>query len=381
MGEPSYTGLTWDHPRGFRALQAAASLAAPDHGLQIEWAIQPLEGFESEPIAELCARYDLVVLDHPHLGDAIEAGCLVSIESILGGALVSELEQASIGQSLASYQWDGQTWALPLDAASQVIAFRPDRLAFAPQTWAAILELPQELGIALSLAGPHCLLTLFSILTALGHPPGSNGSDTLVDEQAGLSALDLLRILYARRVERLDGLNPIGILNAMSRSDDVSLCPLVFGYVNYARPTEGLHALAFADAPRIAVNGRRGSILGGTGIGVTQRCQVTPQLVTHLQWLLSEAGQRIFIPSHDGQPSRRSAWYDPEVNKQWGDFYRATAATLEQAHVRPRIAAYVPWQNEASARLREVLAADNGDHAIIAWINESYSQLAKGGRP
>lgn len=381
MSEPSYIGLTWDHPRGFRALQAAANLVAPDQGLQIQWAIQPLEGFESEPIAELCARYDLVVLDHPHLGDAMEAGCLVSIESVLDSALVSELEQASIGQSLASYQWEGQTWALPLDAASQVIAYRRDRLASPPQTWAAVLELPKELGIALSLAGPHCLLTLFSILTAMGHPPGENGAEALVDEQAGLSALDGLRKLYARRVERLDGLNPIGILDAMSRSDDVSLCPLIFGYVNYARSGEGTRALAFADAPRIAASGRPGSILGGTGIGVTRRCQVTPQLVTHLQWLLSEAGQRIFIPGHEGQPSRRSAWHDPEVNRQWGGFYQATAATLEQAHVRPRIAAYVPWQNEASARLRESLAAGKGDHAMVAWINQSYSQLAKGGQP
>lgn len=44
-----WQGLTWDHPRGYAALQAAANQT----GL-IDWHTHSLEGFESAPIAQLC---------------------------------------------------------------------------------------------------------------------------------------------------------------------------------------------------------------------------------------------------------------------------------------------------------------------------------------
>src|SRR3546814_11047065 len=61
-------GLTWDHPRGYNALAAAAATRTDG---ELGWDKQPLEGFEAHPIADLCARYDLVVLDHPHVGEEI----------------------------------------------------------------------------------------------------------------------------------------------------------------------------------------------------------------------------------------------------------------------------------------------------------------------
>jgi len=110
--------LTWDHPRGYNALAAASKL--PDviaAGLDIHWDKQPLEGFESHPIADLCARYDLVVLDHPHVGEAMSGDCLLSLEDVFGSETVAELAKASIGPSLTSYRFAGKHWALPLDAA------------------------------------------------------------------------------------------------------------------------------------------------------------------------------------------------------------------------------------------------------------------------
>lgn len=47
--------LTWDHPRGYNALAAAARLPeAAVSSLEILWDKQPLEGFESHQIADLC---------------------------------------------------------------------------------------------------------------------------------------------------------------------------------------------------------------------------------------------------------------------------------------------------------------------------------------
>ena len=83
MTPPAYRGLTWDHPRGFRALEAAAEGVDPARdGFSLTWDRHSLEGFEERPIREQCDLYDLVVLDHPHVGEAVAADCLVPLEEL-----------------------------------------------------------------------------------------------------------------------------------------------------------------------------------------------------------------------------------------------------------------------------------------------------------
>jgi multiple sugar transport system substrate-binding protein len=146
---------------------------------------------------------------------------------------------------------------------------------------------------------------------------------------------------------------------------------LVFGYVNYAAPALAC-PLRFTDAPRAVTGGRPGSTLGGTGIGISRRCDVSPGLIRHLTWLMGEAAQTGFIPAHGGQPSRRSAWQDDAVNAAGGDFYRGTAATLEAAWVRPRHSGYVAFQSGASALIREALAARTPAGRLLAALQDLY---------
>src|SRR3546814_9353330 len=94
----------------------------------------------------------------------------------------------------------------------------------------------------------------------------------------------------------------------MAAHDDVALCPLIYGYVNYAAPASGTKPIAFTDAPRETADSAPGSTLGGTGIGISARCAVTPGLIHHLRWLMSDAGPRGLIPAPADQPSRRPAW-------------------------------------------------------------------------
>lgn len=368
---PHYRALTWDHPRGFRALHAAAAVVAPRQGLSIAWDKQPLEGFESHPIADLCARYDLVVLDHPHVGEAVEAKCLIPLEDVFGADELAALGEATIGPCLSSYRYAGKHWALPLDAATQVMAYRPD-LIDPVETWSDMAVLSQLGGVALSLAGPHAALSFFSICSALGEPPAEADPAVLVSEQLGAEAFELLADIYAHAERSTLGLNPISILGHMAQHDDVCLCPLIYGYVNYARPVSTERQVLFANAP--TAGGRAGSTLGGTGIGISTRCQITPQLLVHLRWLLSDDAQHDFIPAHDGQPSRRSAWHDPVVNAEWGDFYSVTAPTLEAAYVRPRYAGYISWQAVASAYLREALDAGLSGRVVARELNWMHVQ-------
>lgn len=374
MTAPHYLGLTWDHPRGFNALAAAAAGLDPAV-LTIAWSRQPLEGFESHPIDDLAARFDIVVIDHPHVGEAVAKDCFVPLEDLFSEAEIAGWAGATIGPCLTSYRYAGRHWALPLDAATQVMACLPERLdADIPKTWAAVTDLAARMPVALSLAGPHAILSFMSLCVALGEPPASRDPGELISAETGLAALDILAGLAATTPAWTRSLNPIGLLEAMARGEDLALVPLVYGYVNYAAPADpGRRTVRFSDAPVIEAQGRPGSTLGGTGIAVSRRAEVTPALLDHLRWLMSSKAQVSFIPAHDGQPSRRDAWAHDAVNAAWGGFYRETAATLEAAWVRPRFDGYIPFQTKASAILREALDQRAPAASTLQRLQDTYA--------
>lgn len=376
----TWKGLTWDHPRGFNALDRAAREAREQGTLSIFWETQPLEGFESAPIADLCARYDLVVLDHPHVGEAVEAGCLYSMEEIFGPDLLTSLEQDTVGPCLSSYRFAGKHWALPLDAAAQVMALRPDLLPGSPpRLWDEVMALVDSgVPVAASIAGPHAILSFLSICAALGEPPAVADPDQQVSRETGRKAYALLARIVQSMPDEARPLNPIGLLELMAREDSVALCPLVYGYVNYSQPADGVTPLQFHDAPRIAGGVPKGT-LGGTGIGISRRCDPDKALKDHLLWLMGQQAQCRFVPAHDGQPSRRDAWRDTEVNAAAGNFYLNTIDTLENAYVRPRHAGYIGFQTAASAELRA--AFENGTPAddVLDRLQKLYSASRNGG--
>lgn len=362
MSVPRYRGLTWDHPRGYNALAAAARRA---DALDLAWDTQPLEGFESHPIADLCARYDLVVLDHPHVGEAVASDCLTPIEDLFAAEEISTWGEAVAGPSLTSYRYAGRHWALPLDAATQVMAYRRATVAAPPERWLDLPRFAAQHEVALSLAGPHAILSFQSICGALG---AARAGERFVDRDVAREAYAIMTALTGDVTVRAQALNPIAMLAAIERGEGIDLCPLIYGYVNSA--TRGV---GFADAPA-GPDGRIGSTLGGTGIGISRRCDVTPALLDHLRWLMSEPVQRGFIPQHDGQPALRAAWRDAAVNAATGNFFADTLATVEAALLRPRHDGAIAFQGAASARLRAALLDATPADAVLEDVETLYRQ-------
>jgi multiple sugar transport system substrate-binding protein len=375
-----YLGLTWDHPRGYSALAAAATRL---DGFALTWMKQPLEGFEAHPIADLCARYDLVVLDHPHVGEAVASKCLQPLEALFSADEIAGLQADTIGPCLSSYRYEGQHWALPLDAATQVMAYRADLIeGGAPVTWDEVIALSERAPVALSLAGPHAALSFQSIATAFSEPPANRDPELFVSAETGEVVLDVMARLASRSPSIVRALNPIGILGHMAKSRDVALCPLIYGYVNYASPTQpGVAPISFANAPRAVAGGRPGSTLGGTGIGISTRCKPSEDLLNHLRWLLSEGAQSVFIPSHDGQPSRRSSWHNAAVNERWNNFYEHTAETLEEAYVRPRFNGAIAFQTRCSQLIRDGLVERRAHRAVLSDVQSVYAAAFAASRP
>ena len=374
MTASSYRGLTWNHPRGHVALERAAEQARAQ-GLSLQWERQPLEGFESHPIEELARRYDIIVLDHPHIGDAVQADCLQPLEALFDGATLAAWQAQSIGRTFESYRYAGEHWALPLDAASQVAACRSDRLDGPPPvTWSETIAFARRHPVALSLAGPHALLTFFSISAAHGDVPAASDAGDLFAGDGAAEAWELLRELHALSFKGWAHCNPIGLLEALARgAAEAVYCPLVFGYVNYAVATGERRAISFHDVPA-GPYGRLGSVLGGTGLAVSRHAVVNEALRIHLAALLSPAMQRDFIAFADGQPSARAAWSDARVNAACGNFFAQTQATLERAVVRPRHPGYVPFQTAASEVVRDALAREMPALKLLASLQLLYRQ-------
>ncbi|WP_291045508.1 extracellular solute-binding protein [Herbiconiux sp.] len=376
-----YRGITWDHPRGRNALEAAARSVVGSGGLRIDWSAHSLEHFESHPIDDLAANYDLIVLDHPHLGEALEKHSLQPLDAVVGAARIERWSRESVGPSFDSYSADGYQWAVPLDAATQVAVHSTALLPASdvPTTWFEVeaLALSGDAPVALSLAGPHAFLSFASIAVALGEEPGRHPGEQLISAETGAQVLELMRSIASRAPSGADAQNPIALLERLSgagagasgsvASGDIAYIPLVYGYVTYSSPT-----VRFADAPTGTPGGRRGSTIGGTGLAVSARAEVTPALVDHIDWLMSGEAQRRFIPQHDGQPSARSAWEDAEVNAASHDFYRATLRTIDESWVRPRYSGYIPFQSLASAIVRDVLAEELSVEAGLSALQNAF---------
>jgi len=367
-----YRGLTWDHPRGRLALERAAETATDAAGGRlIEWDVQPLEGFEANPIESLAERYDVIVLDHPHLGDAIAAEAIRPLDTLFPADFLAEVARAAVGPSADSYTIDGRLWALPLDAATQVAVSVPELVPSSPRTWAQVADLARVAPVGLSLAGPHAFLSFASVCVALGSEPSVVPGAGFIDPAVGERALAMLTRIARTLPPGSAELNPIGLLERMRRDRDIACIPLIYGYVTY---TTGPHALRFDDAPSLEFGSRRGSTIGGTGIAISSRCVPDDALLTHLAGLLDPEYQRTRIPADAGQPSLRSAWTDDAVNAASSSFYRRTIATIEKSWVRPRVPGFIPFQAAASAVLREAIL--DGRPGAVDHVNDLFDRLA-----
>src|ERR1700729_1046057 len=94
-------GMTWDHPRGFDPLVASAQVWREQTGVEVLWERRSLQDFESFPIQTLARQYDLIVIDHPHVGQITREKCLLPLD----GPAHTARTQHFVGASFDSYVW------------------------------------------------------------------------------------------------------------------------------------------------------------------------------------------------------------------------------------------------------------------------------------
>ncbi|SDA10674.1 multiple sugar transport system substrate-binding protein [Sphingomonas sp. NFR15] len=358
-------GMTWDHPRGFDPLAAASALWEQQTGETIAWDRRSLQDFETYPVEDLAQRYDLIVIDHPHVGEIAESGCLIALDEAVEPAALAAIAAGSIGGSYESYRWARHQWALPIDAAAQVQAWVPSRIAAPVADWTDLTALALAGRAALPLRPPHSLMSLFTLCGLTGVRLDATG-ETLFPPEAA-RAFALLERFAAALDPCVYDMDPIALLEEMARPGaTLAVAPLIYGYVSYAMPGFRSETIGFADVPTLE-HGPSGSALGGTGIAVSARGRDPAAAVRFATWIAGGAVQRDVIATHGGQPAHAAAWDADAANAATREFYRATRATLDAAWLRPRHRGYMAFQHLASQRLNLALQRqESADEAIMA---------------
>lgn len=370
-------GMTWNHPRGYDPMVACSRLWEEQTGISITWDKRSLQDFETYPVEDLARAYDLIVIDHPHVGQITRENCLAPLDVPEKAAEAEGLRAGSVGASFPSYHWQGRQWGLPIDAATQVQAFRPDLLSAAPARWEDVLGLARDGRVLLPLRPPHSLMSFYTLAANLGTPCSVEG-DRLIAPEAGEAAFEALREMAAFVPATCFEMDPIAVLETMADDGSAFSCaPLIYGYVSYAVAGFRKKRIHFCDIPSAGESGPAGSALGGTGIAVSAFSASPREAIDFAYWLASGHVQKGLYAASGGQPGHAAAWEDETVNAATADFYRATRATLEAAWVRPRHDGYMPFQQSASDRVNRGLLEKHAAVEVVADLNRLFRESFK----
>ncbi len=362
---PKLIGMTWDHPRAFDSLVAASAEYEARTGVAITWEKRSLQAFADVPIDRLARTYDLIILDHPHVGQIAESGCLRPLPAMPASA--------SLGGSVECYHWRGQSWAWPVDAACQMAVIRPDLATGFPACWEQVMG---PGGADFRLLTPLKPVDAFDMMLTLvasrGEVALAASPDEFCSRDNGLLALTVLKRLFRLGPAEAAGWNPIQVLEILSESDDFAASPCLFGYINYARPGFRRHALSYVDLPVFDGIGARRAILGGAGIGVSALRGQGDAAQDFAAWVTSAPVQSGVYLANEGQPAHLAAWQARRHDPAHAGFLDGGFETIRTAWTRPRDQWFLHFVDEICEIFPDFFLRDQDEAAFLDRLNALY---------
>ena len=362
---------------GTAGRQQSPPIARVHPDVQIVWDRRSLYEFGEGQLEDVLRRYDLIIFDHPFVGDVAAAGLMVPFDAYLSEAEGRRFEADSVGASWRSYQALGRQWALPIDAAAQVAAYRPDLFAAyaerLPTSHDELFDLARRvrrdgkwIGLPLIPTDAMCLVLSF----AMGRGDAIGADGAFLPRESVERIVGELREFAALAHPRSREWNPIRCYDHIVTHDDVVYVPYAFGYVNYASRREP-PLLAFGDIPN---SPPLGSLLGGAGIGVSAFSANPAAAAAYALFLCSEEYQRGDYVAHGGQPGSRAAWTDAAANRQTRGFFQNTLATLTQSYLRPTHPGFVDFFRDSTHRVVAAIDGEMKPAALSDWLDRRYQQ-------
>jgi multiple sugar transport system substrate-binding protein len=345
--------------------------------VDIAWAKRSLQEFADMPLADLAEQFDLLVIDHPWAGFAGCSGILRDLAKLLPADFLADQAANSVGKSHESYQFGGGQWALAIDAAAPVSAYRPDLMeksgAGMPQTWEELIALGRK-GLVCCPSIPLDVYGNFlNICASTGEPIFPN-SEEIVARPAGLEALERLKELASVVPPKFFTLNPIRTCEAMTQMDDFAYCPFTYSYSNYARPGYARKVLEFGSVVTLVPGTKPSTMLGGTGLAISTKCNKLEAAVEYVRFVATPETQRGLYFESGGQPGHRTAWLDGRVNAAASNHFLNTLSALDAAFVRPRYPGYLKFQDHAGDPIHTFLRQGGDAGKVLETVNKLYRE-------
>ena len=325
---------------------AGAYRSRGESPVSIAWHARTLKEFGVLSVEELARQFDLIVIDHPHIGTMADTGCVVALDDYVDLATMETLSAASPGGSHQSYHYAGHQWAFAIDAACQTSTRRDDLLANAPVTWDDVIELAQGGRVMWPLCAVDAAASFMTLTNALGEACAQS-PEYFVSREIGRWALATMYDVARPSDPTCLDANPIHALDAMATTDDYVYGPLAFCYVNYSRHDFTGHHVSFGNIPSRSASLRpRGSLLGGAGLAVSAHSDFVDEAVAYALYVASPEVQRGLYFSSGGQPAHQAAWTDSSLDAESGGFFSGVGPVLSDSWTRPNRPGFASFQTE-----------------------------------
>lgn len=367
-------GITWDHARGYDPLIAASELYFKEKGIQVEWQKRSLTNFGDQSLEELSKQFDLIIMDHPHVGVAEASHCLLPLNDLVDLSILNALKISSAGPSYESYNYHNKQWALPIDAAMQCASYRADLMhnESLPNSWEEVFILAKTLAakklyIGMALCPTDCLCSFLSLTAQMGSPIQENNK-LLFEPSIGLKALTMLRSMRDTFHPKALDWNPIALYDYMSQENNIAYSPLAFCYTNYSRTGFRKNLLKYHTAPEI-----NNAVLGGAGIAITSSCSNVHEAANYAAWICSDDVQSTIYVNAQGQPGNKMAWENKQANAITNNFFGSTMPSLTNAYVRPRYQGWPKFQTFLGETIHAYLLHDTAPELVLEKLEAAYA--------
>ncbi|BAV05150.1 carbohydrate ABC transporter substrate-binding protein, CUT1 family [Filimonas lacunae] len=369
-------GITWGHSRGITPLLAASQRFNELHpDVEVIWKKRTLQEFADQPIENLIRQYDLLIIDHPWVGFAADARCVLPLDRYLSKEYLANQAEYSVGQSHESYNVNGHQWALAIDAATPAASYRADLLQKnevpVPTTWEEVLRLARMGRVAAPAIPIDLLMNFYMFCLAHGREPFQDTQE-VIDTPTGVRVLETMREFYSLLPKEMFRYNPIAVAEAMSTGDKYWYCPFAYGYSNYAREGYASKLLTYTDLVSFGKTGLLRSTIGGTGIAVSVYSQHAKLAVQYAEKVVSPSFQSTFYVQHGGQPGHLQAWQNEAANQLTNNFFHAVLPTMQRGYMRPRYNGYLHFQDHAGDPLQAYLQYGGNPEVVLEQINDMY---------
>lgn len=375
MGKIIIKGITWGHSRGISPLLAFSQrLSEINPGIEVQWTKRSLQEFADFPIEKLTEQYDLLIIDHPWVGCAAATNCVLPLESYLPKEYLQDQLDNSVGRSHQSYSYNGHQWALAIDAAAPAASYRPDLFKkyniSLPLVWDDLIDLARKGKVAIPAIPIDLLMNFYMFCIASGTTPFLYEHE-VVNLESGKAALLLMKDLYSLVDKKMFQLNPIGVAELMTSSDDYLYCPFAYCYSNYSREGYSDKTLKYTDM--VSLNNQRlKSTIGGTGLAVSAFSQHRDIALAYLESIVSSKCQSTFYVENGGQSGHKSAWISEKNNLLCNDFFSTLLPVMENGFIRPRYDGYLYFQDHAGIVIQDFLLNKRELENVLVVINELY---------